>query len=270
MRTPCPTRDCYATRKNMNLEADTREVWEWIVSTLVFLGLWIFFVWYSDLNVFRKTHLASTSGRQMSQQANIFKLKIKTSDLLNGFWIAKILRIYSMVDEWNMSKDCWLTDWYWQGKTKMLVEKLALVPLRLPHILHWLAWVPARIFALISTHWFRCELIRYSQFQDRLHCFEYSHHFLYVPAHTTHHTSSFLMLLHTATVIFEGWVANSAQEHVCILFLLHFNTDTITVNCFQFCVICVGTSPYLGSTVTGYWEECMYIRGKEHRLVKAP
>jgi len=102
---------CYAMKKKMNLEADTREVWEWLVSRFVFLSLWIFFVWYSDLNVFRKTHLAATLSRQVSQQTNIFKLKIKIIDLLSGFWIAKILRVWWMVDEWNMSKDCWLSVW---------------------------------------------------------------------------------------------------------------------------------------------------------------
>ena len=144
------------------------------------------------------------------------------------------------------------------------------MPLRLPLILHWLAWVPTRIFALISTHWFRCELMRCSQLQDTLHCLKYPHHFFYVPAHTTHHSRSFLILLRTATVTFEVGVANSAQKRVSALFLLHFNADTVTVNCFKFCIIRDGTSPYLGSTVTGYWEECMHIRGKEFRLVKAP
>jgi len=152
----------------------------------------------------------------------------------------------------------------------MLREKLALVPLRLPQILHWLAWVPTRIFALISTRWFRCELLRCSQLQDTLQCLKYSRHFFYVPAHIIHHPRSILILLSTATVTFELWVANSAQKHISTLFLLHFNTDTVTVNCFQFCVIRDGTSPYLGSTATGYWEECMYIRGKEYILVKAP
>jgi hypothetical protein len=328
--------------KNMNLGADVREVWEWLVSRLVLLGLWIFFLWYSGLNVFRKTHMASTLGRQVSQQANIFKLNTKTCVLLKDFWIAKILRIYSMVDEWNMSEDCWLTDWltdwmtdrltdwltagwlltdcwmtaewllthwlltdcwltdwYWQGKTKMLGEKLAVVSLRLPQILHWLAWVPARIFALISTHWFRCELTRYSQLQDTLYCLKNSHHYvflrsrpyytppqiIYVLANTTHHPKIIYVLAHTthhprsffniATYSDSNlWRLSCWQRSkeckLSTLFLLHFNIDTVTVNCFQFCVRRDGTSPYLGSTVTGYWEECMYIRGKEYRLVKAP
>jgi len=77
-------------------------------------------------------------------------------------------------------------------------------------------------------------------------------------------------LLRTATITFESSVAKSAQKHVSTLLLLHFNTDTVTADSFQFCVIRDGTSPYLGSTSTGYWEECMYITGKECRLVKAP
>jgi hypothetical protein len=111
-----------------------------------------------------------------------------------------------------MSKTVLLTDRYWQGKSKVLGEKLVLMHLRLPQILHWLVWDPARIFALISTCWFRCELIGYSKLQDKLHCLKYSYHFFTFPPQIIGKICT------TATETSEGWVANSAQNHVSSLF----------------------------------------------------
>lgn len=151
-----------------------------------------------------------------------------------------------MVYEWNTSKDYWLNDTD-RRKIEVLGEKRALVIFRLPQILHWLAWDPTRISAVISTYSFRRNLLRYSQLLHKLRCLKYSHHFCSVPAHTSFHPRSFLIPIRKATITFEGWLANSSQKHVSTLSLLHFNTGTDTTTCCQYTyfVLCIILHPLI-------------------------